>query len=107
MTVPDVASCFVSFPDERCITRLLDAFRRVAEGRIPAPRVRSGYSYSTSCQIHCCLVSHSAPDVDEVRVAQGATCRGVDEHDVQRLQAVSDARQFRFDICGCDDIAIW
>src|SRR5262245_31477223 len=42
MAVADVASGFVSFPDERFVAGLGDRLGGVGERRVPAPRVGSG-----------------------------------------------------------------
>src|SRR5215207_2065545 len=103
MTIRDLASCFVSLPDDRGVARFQPAFPRVREWRIPAPGVDTGDAHAARAQIKRRLTPHAAAGGEILLRADATASPGIDEHDIERLQLVTDAPELRLDlVCGHD-----
>src|SRR6516225_12412792 len=94
----NLAPGFVSLPNNRRIAGLQPPFAGVHEGRVPAPGINSGDTHAARSEIERCLSSHSTPRREIFVGADAAARPGVDQHDIEWLQLVSDALEFRLDL---------
>src|ERR1700677_1569279 len=60
MAIADVTAGLMTFPDERGVVRLAVALRRMDEGRVPAPAVRSSHPNALSQKMQGSLGAYSA-----------------------------------------------
>src|SRR4029078_6129677 len=68
VAIADLAPRLVALPDDRGVAGLLVAFRRVADRRVPAPRIRAGDADALLQQEQRRLAPHAATGVEEVRL---------------------------------------
>ena len=77
-----------------------------AERRVPRPAIGADDAHAALEQIHRRRQAHAATTVDVVILAVPAAGAGVDQHDVERGEAMADAGQLGLDFLGLDDMAV-
>src|ERR1017187_6336667 len=91
MTEADVAARFVAFPNETRVAGFGKPLARERERRIPAPAVDAGHADALFEQKERGLTPHAAALVQKIGTAIRGCRRRIDEHDVERLERVTDA----------------
>src|SRR5476651_612199 len=90
VAVAALASGLVPFPDQRRVTGLLEALRRVNERRVPAPGIGAGHPHAALEEIKRRLAAHAAAFRHIVGAAVGSARTRVDDDDFKRLQYMAD-----------------
>ena len=98
VTVADVAAGLVPLPDERGIAGLGILLRRIGKRRIPAPTVGTRQAHALFQQGQRGIFTHATAGGHVVIRPIALARAGIDDHDLQRLQFVANACEFRFHV---------
>src|ERR1700720_888610 len=106
MTIADIPPRLVPFPYQPCITGFLEALFRVHKRRIPTPTVSARHPHTSFEQMHGGFITHTAAYVHVIIMAVAGARTGVDEHDIEGCELMTDAFEFALYFEGTNDMAI-
>src|SRR5262249_36269709 len=106
MRMADLAAGAMAFPDQADVAGLLHFAASVGERRVPAPAVGADQAHAALKQPQRRRLAHAAAAVDIVVLAVARAGAGIDQHDLERPDAVADPLELALDVAGRRDIAV-
>src|SRR5689334_16470181 len=102
MTIRNLATGFVTLPDDRGVVGFQPTLADMRKRRVPAPGVDAGDAHAARRQIKRRLAPHAAAGGEIFVTADAARSPRIDQNDVERFQLMADALEFGFDLGGGD-----